>query len=87
MGKGKLIMLKRIEMKKELTPQEKAEQELADKIIPLVNEQQELYFKRANGVSLKKNEYIGERMADLEAEENKLKKELSQLKKSKQEHQ
>lgn len=60
-------------MSKELTPQEKAEQELAEKIAPLIKEIIELESKRGNGVSLDKNEYIGDRLADIE-------KELSQLK-------
>lgn len=60
-------------MSKELTPEEKAEQELADKISVLAKERIELEFKRRNGVSLDKNEYIGNRLADIE-------KELSQLK-------
>jgi hypothetical protein len=60
-------------MSKEQTPEEKAEQELADKIAPLIKERMDLEFKRGNGVSLDKNEYIGDRLTDIE-------KELSQLK-------
>jgi hypothetical protein len=60
-------------LSKEPTPQEKAEQEMADKITALVKERTDLDFKRGNGVSLDKNEYIGDRQADIE-------KELSQLK-------
>ena len=60
-------------MSNELTPEEKAEQELADKILALVKERTELDFKRGNGVSLDKNEYIGDRLSEIE-------KELSQLK-------
>jgi hypothetical protein len=61
-------------MSKELTPEEKAEQELADKISPLIKERQELEFKRGNGVSLDKNEYIGDRLEDIEKELSRLKK-------------
>lgn len=64
-------------MNKELTPEEKAEQELAEKISALVKERIELEFKRGNGVSLDKNDYIGDRLSDIE-------KELSQLKSPKQ---
>lgn len=60
-------------MSTEQTPEEKAEHELADKIAPLIKERMELEFKRGNGVSLDKNEYIGDRLADIE-------KELTQLK-------
>lgn len=54
-----------------LTPEQ--EQELANKISALINERNALDFNRGCGVSLEKNEYIGERQAEIE-------KELSQLK-------
>lgn len=60
-------------MKKELTPEEKAEQDLADKINPLLKERLELELKRGNGITLEKGGYISERERDIE-------KELSQLK-------
>lgn len=55
-----------------LTPLE--EQELADKIKPLLKEIAELDFKRGNGITLEKNEYIGFRSAELEAQISQLKK-------------
>ncbi len=61
-------------MEKKLTPQELAEQELADKIKPLIKELQELEFRKGNGVTLQKSEYIGDRTAELEAELSRLKK-------------
>lgn len=60
-------------MSKELTPEEKAEQELADKIKPLIEERFALDMKRQNGITLEKNHYIGDRQRDIE-------KELEQLK-------
>lgn len=60
-------------MSNELTPEEKAEQELADKILALVKERTELDFRRGNGVSLDKNEYIGNRQAEIEKELSTLK--------------
>lgn len=61
-------------MEKKLTPKEIAEQELADKITPIIKELQELEFRRGNGVTLQKNEYIGNRTAELESELSQLKK-------------
>lgn len=58
---------------KELTPEEKAEQELADKITALIKERTELDLKRGCGVSLDKNEYIGNRQRDIEDELSRLK--------------
>lgn len=52
---------------------EKQEQELADKIKPLINERRALEEKRGNGVTLHKNEYIGDRLRDIEKEIGKLK--------------
>lgn len=60
-------------MDKELTPQEKEEQELADKLKALIKERAELDLKRGCGVSLHKNEYIGDRQAEIEKEITKLK--------------
>lgn len=60
-------------MSKELTPEERAEQELADKFKELIKERTELDFKRGNGVTLGKNEYIGDRQAEIEKEITKLK--------------
>jgi molybdopterin-biosynthesis enzyme MoeA-like protein len=60
-------------MEKKLTQQEQAEKDLADKITPLVKELQELEFKRGNGVTLEKNEYIGDRTQEIEKEASKLK--------------
>lgn len=60
-------------MSKELTPEEKAEKELADKFKELIKERTELDFKRGNGVTLGKNEYIGDRQAEIEKEITKLK--------------
>ena len=60
-------------MSKELTPEEKAEQELAEKITALIKERTELEFRRGNGVTLGKNDYIGDRLSDIEKELCKLK--------------
>lgn len=60
-------------MENKQTSQEKAEQELANKIAPLIKERMELELKRGNGVSLDKNEYIGDRMADIDKEITQLK--------------
>lgn len=60
-------------MSKELTPQEKEEQELAEKFKALIKERAELDLKRGCGVSLDKNEYIGDRRAEIEKEIIKLK--------------
>lgn len=53
---------------------DKAEQELADKIAPLIKEITELDFRRGNGITLKKNDYIGDRQRELEAQIAQLKK-------------
>lgn len=53
------------------------EQELADKFKALISERTELDFRRGCGVSLDKNEYIGDRQAEIE-------KEIEQLKNPKQ---
>lgn len=63
---------------KKLTPEEIAEQELAAKIRPLVEERLALEFNRGNGVTLEKSQYIGHRTRDIEEE-------LAQLKKPKSE--
>lgn len=55
-------------MNKELTPQEKAEQELADKIKPLIEERFALDMKRQNGITLEKDHYIGNRQREIEDE-------------------
>jgi hypothetical protein len=60
-------------MSKEPTPEEKAEQELADKFQALLKERTELDLKRGCGVSLAKNEYIGDRQAEIEKEIGQLK--------------
>ncbi len=60
-------------MEKKLTQKEIEEQELADKIRPLIEERNALEFNRGNGVTLKKNEYIGDRTAEIESELSKLK--------------
>jgi hypothetical protein len=60
-------------MEKKLTPQEQAGKELAEQITPLVKELQELGLRRGNGVTLEKNEYIGERSREIEQEVSKLK--------------
>lgn len=60
-------------MSNELTPQEKVEQELADKFKALIAERTELDFRRGSGVTLGKNEYIGDRQAEIEKEITKLK--------------
>lgn len=60
-------------MEKKLSQQEIDEQELADKITPLLKERMELDFKRGNGVTMEKNKYIGKRTSEIEAELNKLK--------------
>lgn len=60
-------------MAKELTPEEIAEQELADKITPLFKEMQELEFRKRNGVTLEKNQYIAERTQELDYEIKQLK--------------
>jgi uncharacterized protein YjbK len=59
-------------MENKLTPEQ--EKEMADKISALVKERAELDLKRGNGVSLDKNEYIGERQAEIEEELKQLKK-------------
>lgn len=56
-----------------LTPEEKAEQELADKLKPLFEERFALDLKRGNGVTLEKNEYIGCRTREIEEELSMLK--------------
>lgn len=55
---------------KELTPEEKNE---PDKITALIKERTQLDFNRGCGVSLDKNEYIGERQREIEEEIGKLK--------------
>lgn len=57
-------------MKKELTQEELEEQELASKINKVIFE---LDLKRGNGVTLEKNQYIGECQSELEAELSKIK--------------
>lgn len=61
-------------MEKELTPEEKAEQELADKIKPLIEERLALELKRGNGVTLDKNYYIGGRTEEINNQLKELKK-------------
>lgn len=53
--------------------QEKQEQELADKILPLIKERMDLELKRGNGVTLDKSHYIGDRLTEIEDELGKLK--------------
>jgi uncharacterized protein YjbK len=60
-------------MNKDQTPEEKAEQELAEKFKALIHERTELDLKRGCGVSLDKNEYIGDRQAEIEKEIEQLK--------------
>lgn len=67
-------------MEKELTPQEKAEKELADKIKPIIDEINALGLKRGGGVTLEKNQYIGERGRELEETLDKLQAERKKLK-------
>lgn len=57
----------------ERTPQEKEEQELADKIKPLLEERLALELKRGAGVTLEKGGYIGDREREIEEELSKLK--------------
>jgi hypothetical protein len=46
--------------------QEKEEQELADKMAPLFEERFALELRRGEGVTLKKNEIIADRLAEIE---------------------
>lgn len=52
---------------------ELSEQELADKIQALVKERFLLEERRGNGITLEKNEFIGDRYGDIEAELSQLK--------------
>jgi hypothetical protein len=52
---------------------EQEDQELADKIKPLIDEIKALEEKRNGGISLKKNDYVGDRLRDLDAEIGRLK--------------
>jgi hypothetical protein len=60
-------------MEKKLTPEEIAEQELADKMKPLFEERFALELNRGNGVTLEKSEYIGYRTREIEEELGRLK--------------
>lgn len=62
-------------MEKELTPEEKAEQELADKIKPLIEERIGMDMNRQNGITLEKDQYIGARTKEIEEELSRLKSE------------
>lgn len=67
-------------MTQEEKEKELAEQELADKIKPLIAEKIALEFNRGNGITLEKNDYVGDRLADIEKELGKLKTEKKKLK-------
>lgn len=60
-------------MSKELTPEEKAEQELADKVKVLIEEKIGMDMNRQNGITLEKDQYIGARTKEIDEELGKLK--------------
>jgi hypothetical protein len=60
-------------MEKELTPEDKSEQELADKINGLLKEKFGMDLNRGCGVTLEKSHYIGDRTREIDEELKQLK--------------